>query len=97
VQPGGSTFLRWYTPTPDTCTVYSNGYALWLNSDYGNTSTYGPFPSNDQTYTLKCPDGSQVQTTVHAGSPPTASIANSVNLANVLVALESALKELLQI
>jgi hypothetical protein len=63
VPSGGSTFIRWYTPTPNTCTVYSGPYALWLSSKYGNTSTYGPLQS-DTGYQLRCPDGSNAQTTV---------------------------------
>lgn len=95
VPYGGSTTLRWYTPTPDTCTVYAGSYALWLNSSYGDTSTYGPLKS-DITYVLRCPDGEQVQTTVHVMAPPTSFIGNNVNLANALAALESALNGLEQ-
>jgi hypothetical protein len=63
VAAGGSDILRWFTPTPNTCTVYSGTYALWLTSDWGDTSTYGPLNGNT-TYVLKCPDGTQAQTTI---------------------------------
>lgn len=67
VQSGGSTMLRWHTPTPNTCGVWADGYELWLNGDYGDTSTYGPLTS-DSVYTLECPDGTTATTTVHVVS-----------------------------
>lgn len=63
VASGGSDILRWYTPVPNTCTVYGSGFALWLDSDWGDTSTYGPLTAST-TYTLQCPNGAQAQTTV---------------------------------
>jgi hypothetical protein len=64
VSSGGSTTIRWYTPTPNTCGVWANGGELWLDSDYGSTSTYGPLTS-DTNFTLECPDGTTAKTTVH--------------------------------
>jgi hypothetical protein len=93
VPSGGGTTLRWFTPQPNTCTVT---YGLWLNGNYGDTNTYGPI-TNDMTYVLKCPDNSQVQTTVHVGSPVTNSRDRFSNLANALSALESLLRKLLKV